>query len=344
MRKRRVYHIANAAGIDAAEALQRLRDAGFAVARVTDLVAKSSFDNAMRVVSSTGQAQPTMEQGSTNSVAKDTSNRIARRLPTRRSTRTIPRRKDSKRRSPVHYLSAQQVVDIHFTLVDMFAKDNDPIFPPGPKDEGLLESATFRPQTALGNTEKYETIYSKAAAMFHSLVLNHPFHNGNKRTALVSLVVFLDINGLQIDASDDDLFDFVIRTAKRHDPEMSPGGADQEVQRVQSWLRSHGSRTDDQPKEMNVTDFLAGVEAAGGMYRKSAKGSKWIVWGPNGDSVSFGQGFAKLQGSVVKRYMQRLGLSHGMSGIHFDEFHEGLNPEQKLIRRFRLVLQRLAHT
>jgi death-on-curing protein len=91
----------------------------------------------------------------------------------------------------IWYPSAEDVLDLHAELVVLFAREDNPIFPPGVKDRKLLESACGRPQTSLGGTEKYLTVEQKAAALLHSLVKNHPFHNGNKRTALRTVVTFL---------------------------------------------------------------------------------------------------------------------------------------------------------
>ncbi|WP_163576328.1 type II toxin-antitoxin system death-on-curing family toxin [Halomonas faecis] len=108
------------------------------------------------------------------------------------------------------YLSYDEVLEIHHELVDFFQNDGDPIEPAGPRDVALLESACERPKTGLGGTDKYGTVDEKAAALFHSLVANHPFHNGNKRTALVSTVWFLDQNDRRVQAHDDEWFDFVV--------------------------------------------------------------------------------------------------------------------------------------
>ena len=113
----------------------------------------------------------------------------------------------------IEFLSEGDVVDIHNALVAMFSTD-DPIEPPGVRDANLLGSAVARPRTGLGNVDKYETIDKKAAALFHSLVKNHAFHNGNKRTALVALIVFLGRNGKLLDEiTDRELFDFVVSVA-----------------------------------------------------------------------------------------------------------------------------------
>jgi death-on-curing protein len=63
------------------------------------------------------------------------------------------------------------------------------------RDLGLLESAVARPQASAFGADAYPDLASKAAALLHSLVLNHAFVDGNKRTAVLSTLVFLDLNG-----------------------------------------------------------------------------------------------------------------------------------------------------
>ncbi|MHC4177151.1 MAG: Fic family protein [Planctomycetota bacterium] len=86
---------------------------------------------------------------------------------------------------PLRILSYDEVVDVHDSLVRDFANHHDPIEPPGVRSEVLLQSAVNRPKTSLGRARKYPAAEMAAAALVHSLVHNHPFHNGNKRTALV---------------------------------------------------------------------------------------------------------------------------------------------------------------
>jgi len=75
----------------------------------------------------------------------------------------------------------------------------------GVRDPGLLEAALFRPQTG-----HYPTLIDEAAALWESLSKNHPFVDGNKRTAFAATYVFLSINGLTIIATDQDTQSFVL--------------------------------------------------------------------------------------------------------------------------------------
>jgi death-on-curing family protein len=241
----------------------------------------------------------------------------------------------------VRYLETDDILRIHWSLVDIFAKDNDPISPAGPRDEGLVSSAASRPRTSLGSTEKYETVEHKAAAMFHSLVLNHAFQNGNKRTALVALLVFLDQNDRLVEVADDELFDMVLSVAE-HRVADSPN-ADESVQAICAWIRDHTTRKSEFASEMRVGDFLSSVYAAGGSYREAGSGGTWLIRGPSGKSVRISKSTPKLDAHVVKRYLTKLGMSPGQTGVYYTEFSEGVDPEQELIRRFRGVLTRLSH-
>ncbi|MBT2466463.1 type II toxin-antitoxin system death-on-curing family toxin [Streptomyces sp. ISL-66] len=66
------------------------------------------------------------------------------------------------------------------------------------RDVGLLESAVHRPSAAMFGEEAYPDVIDKAAALLQSLAINHPFFDGNKRTAWLSCVTFLAMNGVDL--------------------------------------------------------------------------------------------------------------------------------------------------
>jgi len=81
------------------------------------------------------------------------------------------------------------------------------------------------------------------AALFQALVQNHPFHNGNKRTALVSLVVFLDAHGYVLGRTEDELYDYVLRLSSHAIvADYSSERGDEEVLAVAKWLHQHAHR------------------------------------------------------------------------------------------------------
>lgn len=134
-------------------------------------------------------------------------------------------------------IDVHDILKVHFALVKDFVNNNDPINPSGPRDLNLLESALFRQETRIGDKSKYESVEMRGAALLHSLIHNHPFHNGNKRTALVSLLVFLDNNQLMLTCSQDDLFRFVLIVAQhRIVKEKFEDLADREVLAIANWI------------------------------------------------------------------------------------------------------------
>ena len=114
-------------------------------------------------------------------------------------------------------MDIEQIKYIHEYLVDYFEGSEDPVSPPGIKNEALLNSAVARPFMSVGGSDAYVGIFNKSAALFHSVINNHCFHNGNKRAALQSALVYLGDNGWWITIPDDDeLFEFT-RQAAAHE-------------------------------------------------------------------------------------------------------------------------------
>jgi death-on-curing protein len=88
----------------------------------------------------------------------------------------------------VQFLSLDEVLEIHARVIEAFGGAD------GVRDLGLLESALYRPQSGY-----YEDLVGMAAALFESLLMNHPFVDGNKRAAFFATDVFLRLNGWRID-------------------------------------------------------------------------------------------------------------------------------------------------
>lgn len=82
------------------------------------------------------------------------------------------------------------------------------------REVGLLEAACARPRATVYGADAYPTLADKAAALLHSLVRNHALVDGNKRLGWLAAVVFLDINGLEVDLTDDDAFELVMAVAE----------------------------------------------------------------------------------------------------------------------------------
>ncbi|CAH8768103.1 type II toxin-antitoxin system death-on-curing family toxin [Paenibacillus dendritiformis] len=94
----------------------------------------------------------------------------------------------------VKYLTKEEVVAGHYFMMKQM-RDMEQA---GVKDHPLLESAVYRPQQSVFGEDAYPTLFEKAAALVDSLAKNHCFHNGNKRTAYLSVKSFLKINGYHL--------------------------------------------------------------------------------------------------------------------------------------------------
>ncbi len=86
------------------------------------------------------------------------------------------------------------------------------------RDIGLLDSAVHRPQVSVFGDDAYPGIDAKAAALLESLVRNHALVDGNRRIGWLSTVVFYGLNGITLDADDDDAYDLVIAIASGTTP------------------------------------------------------------------------------------------------------------------------------
>jgi death-on-curing family protein len=122
-------------------------------------------------------------------------------------------------------LSAKYVQYIHDNLVMVMWPDSGQVGSGGCRDINLLESAIARPfQSAFGE-DAYPTILEKAVALFHSLNSNHPFHDGNKRTAIIALDDFLVANGYLQDLSSEEIYKLAMRTASYKERGISHEGS-----------------------------------------------------------------------------------------------------------------------
>jgi death on curing protein len=83
----------------------------------------------------------------------------------------------------------------------------------GIRDRGLLESALARPLASFGGRNLYETPFKRAAALAESLVLNHGFVDGNKRTAMYAMAAWLEREGSVIEAARGELRDLALSIA-----------------------------------------------------------------------------------------------------------------------------------
>jgi len=104
-------------------------------------------------------------------------------------------------------ISVKDVLELHRRLVAATGGAD------GVRDRSILESALARPFQTFGGQALYPGILEQGAALIESLVVNHPFVDGNKRTGYTTLRTFLRVNKMDIVATEDEKYDFVISIA-----------------------------------------------------------------------------------------------------------------------------------
>ncbi|MDH5506462.1 MAG: type II toxin-antitoxin system death-on-curing family toxin [Anaerolineae bacterium] len=108
----------------------------------------------------------------------------------------------------MNFLTTEQVLFIHAILI----KETGGQF--GIRDLGLLESALARPYATFDGKDLYTDLFSKAAALLQSLILNHPFVDGNKRVGISAAGLFVEQNNYQLLASVIEIERFTLQVAK----------------------------------------------------------------------------------------------------------------------------------
>jgi death on curing protein len=106
------------------------------------------------------------------------------------------------------YLSVDQIHGLHGEQLRRYGGAT------GMRDGGGLESAVARPAMTFGGEDLYPDVPAKAAALMHSLALNHPFLDGNKRVAAHAAVLFVLLNGFELIASPPELVEVTLAVAE----------------------------------------------------------------------------------------------------------------------------------
>ena len=120
-------------------------------------------------------------------------------------------------------LTERQVMSVHEMMIKATGGSG------GIRDTGLLQSALNSPFQSFGGKEVYPSVLSKAAAMCRSVISNHPFVDGNKRTGIHIMLIFLEVNGVQLDYTQKELIELGYGVA----------AGQLDVNAILNWLTEH---------------------------------------------------------------------------------------------------------
>lgn len=124
------------------------------------------------------------------------------------------------------FLELEEVIAIHHDQIKRYGGSH------GIRDLNLLISGISRPQASFAGEDLYSDLFAKASALMHSLILNHPFIDGNKRTAVVSCARFLYVNGYQFTASKNELVKAALKVESK----------EWDIEKISSWLKKHSKK------------------------------------------------------------------------------------------------------
>jgi death on curing protein len=116
-----------------------------------------------------------------------------------------------------------EVIAVHEILIERFGRIK------GVRDNTALESALGRPLQTFDGRRLYPTIIDQAAALFESMIRNHPFIDGNKRVAYAMLLAVLAMGELDLPTSQKDMYDFILSSAE--------GTLDYD--QIRNWIQTH---------------------------------------------------------------------------------------------------------
>ena len=123
----------------------------------------------------------------------------------------------------IRFLTAEQVLFIHSRLVQETGGAH------GVRDLSMLLSALGRPQAGFAGSDLYPDIFSKSAALLDSLIRDHPFLDGNKRTAITAAGIFLQLNGFSLVVQNEEMARFTLACAQ----------SQVVLTEITQWLRIH---------------------------------------------------------------------------------------------------------
>jgi death-on-curing family protein len=353
--KRTVHFLSTQASLPEDFALELLNDSGIKVTRPQDVIKKKYYVKALIALNLIKPPKPKpvkVEKISPpKSVGKKTEDNLFNHKirtqieePTKATIKA--RRTDIPiigNRQPLSYLSYNEVEKIHWFLVEDFIKSRDPIDPPGIRDTHLLNSALTRCQTSLGRDLKYPTAPMAAGALVHSLIHNHPFFNGNKRTGLVSMLVFLDKNGWNLRMEEDILYDFMLNIGGHNLPiNTSLNTADAEVYEIAQTLHYRMNRINHRMRRLKFHDLRAILSKLDCEFETVTRGCAInIKCNQQKTQIYYGGDGKDVEIKTIQKLRRDLHLDE-LHGYDPDMFYDAEERLPSFIAKYRKTLARLA--
>jgi len=134
----------------------------------------------------------------------------------------------------VETISVKDIEQTAFYLARELMTSNEPIPDISTRFPNILESCLATPFQSFSKRPLYKGLIAKASILFYLMLKNHPFQNGNKRIAITTMLVFLDLNGKWLNAKLDEFYELSVRVSA-----SQPSEFDDMVASIKGFLKSH---------------------------------------------------------------------------------------------------------
>lgn len=261
-------------------------------------------------------------------------------------------------------IGLKDVLRAHFLIGDYFYSEGSGIAAIGPRDPNLLHSAVYRQFVSYGGKDKWATPYERCATLLFGLVKDHPFHDANKRTGLLTMLFFLNNMNRSPTVGQKDLEDFIVEIAEsglkryRRQKELARRTDDPEIYFIADFLRRNSKKRDHRYYRITYRELdrrLRGFSFCLTNPHKNfidvcklEKRKKYIVLGKEQEVMyKVAQiGFPGWKNQVGKGAISTVRKETKLTpdkGIDSDVFFRGADPLHSLISEYSAPLERLAY-
>ena len=261
-------------------------------------------------------------------------------------------------------IGIHEVLRAHFLVCDYFYSKNDGLGGVGPKSLDLLHSAVYRQFISFGGKDKWTNEYQKVATLAYGIICNHPFHDANKRTGILIILLFLEkrkrsftIRHREIEDMAIDIADHKLNKYRRFQ-QLQKNTTDPEVYFITDYLRKNTRSPESGYKSITYQQLNRRLQDFG--YRFGNPHNNFIdVVRTKQKSTLFGfgkkesidvkvcqVGFPGWKSQVGKgaiATIRREAKLRTQDGFDSGCFFNGLDPIPPLIDRYAGLLERLSH-
>lgn len=261
-------------------------------------------------------------------------------------------------------IGLNDVLRAHFLVADYFYTKDTGLGGVGPRDPDLLHSAIYRQFVSYAGHDKWKTPFERAATLLYGLIADHPFHDANKRTGLLVLLLFLNKMNRTPSASQKQLEDFAVEIADKklskyaRYRDLSKDGPEPEVLFIADYLKRCSRRQDKRyytitykQLDNRLSTFGYRLRNPSGNYidvvRVQERRKLFGFGAKEQINVKIAQiGFPGWKSQVTKSAIATVRREAKLTAEHgFDSktFYEGVDPVQSLIAEYAGPLERLAY-